>query len=226
MWPRRILMSAVVVVLVLAVTALAGLDGQQASFVTAGQVRITTAPDRLSALVSVEAERSGGPDGVVERAFLLQATQPLDVAFEGPATLVFTASRLIVMKTPDIGWVFSVMGKDAEPMAVAPALTFVPVVGLAYYWGRSIDVTHEELATQLFARLCEQGGEDERGPGCESCASGGPGEMGCEITCPDGTCSVSCGHGYYACCKCPDGCRCCRDIEQRPMASPLPTGRK
>jgi len=226
MWPRRILMSAVVVVLVLAVTGLAGLGRPQASFVTTGQIRITTAPDGLSALVSVDAERPGGPDSVVERAFLLQATQPLDVAFEGPATLVFTASRLIVMETPEVGWVFSVIGKDAEPMAVASALTIVPVVGLAHYWGRSIDVTHEELATQLFARLCERGAEDERGPGCEDCTFGGPGEVGCEITCPEGSCSATCGDGYHACCKCPDGCRCCRDIEQRAIESTPPLGRR
>ena len=225
MWPRRILMSAVLVVLVLAVTVLAGLGRQQASFVTAGQIRITTAPDRLSALVSVEAEQPGGPDGVVERAFLLRATQPLDVAFEGPATLVFTPSRLIVMETPDKGWVFSVVGKDVEPLA-ADALTFVPVVGLAHYWGRSIDVTHEELATQLFAHHCEQGGEDERGPGCESCASGGPGEVGCEVSCPGGTCSASCGDGYYACCNCVDGCRCCRIIERRAIEATPRAGRQ
>ena len=35
----------------------------------------------------------------------------------------------------DTGWVFSVVGKDAEPTPVAKALTFVPVVGLAHHWG-------------------------------------------------------------------------------------------
>ena len=214
MLARRILISGVVVLSVLGVTGQAGTGRQEESFVTRGLVRITAAPDGLSALVSVDAGRTDEGDAGVEHAFLVQVTTPLDLRFEGPATLVYTESRLIVTVTPDVEWVFTVIGKDVEPMAVAPAATVVPVVGLSHYWGLPNEAIHEALATQLFARLCERGEDDERGPSCEDCTFGGPGEPSCEIDCPGGTCSAQCGAGFHSCCKCPQSCRCCQDIEQ------------
>jgi hypothetical protein len=40
------------------------------------------------------------------------------------------------------------------------------------------------------------------GGGGTSCTAGGTGATSCSITCNHYGCSVSCGSGYYACCKC------------------------
>jgi hypothetical protein len=218
-------MSGVVVLLMLVATSLAGSGPQSVSIVASGLIRITTAPDGLSALVSVEAEQAkqaARSDGLVERAFLVQTAKPIRVAFAGQATLVFTTTHLAVMGMPGPTWVFSVSGKDTESVSASDDVTVIPVVGLSHYWGRLVDLTHDELVAKLLMRQCETGG---RGSGCDSCEFGGPGESGCEIICPEGTCSASCGDGYHSCCSCTEGCRCCRNIEQRAAGSSVPPGR-
>ncbi|HEV7903529.1 MAG TPA: hypothetical protein VGO96_06790 [Pyrinomonadaceae bacterium] len=43
----------------------------------------------------------------------------------------------------------------------------------------------------------------------DACTAGGQGATSCSIDCPGGNgCSVTCGTGYWACCKCPNNCRC------------------
>ena len=225
MWPRKVLMLSVVTVPVLVVTSLAGFGRQQASVVASGDIRITTAPDGLSALVSVDEENPDGPDGIVDRAFLVQTAKPMRVAFAGQATLLYTTTRLTITGMPGPTWAFPVAGKDAEPVPAIKGMTVIPAAGLSHYWGRFVDVTDEELAAKLLVRVCEMGALAGAGPGCDSCDAGGPGEPECEATCGDRTCSASCGDAYHACCSCDNGCRCCRDIEQQAIGSRAPAGR-
>ena len=227
MWPRRVLMSCVVVVLMLVATGLTGSGRQQASIVASGEVQITMALDRLSALVSVDEELVGGADGIVDRAFLVQFQKPARVPFHGDATLVFTGTQLSVAPKTDRGLVFSLAGRGAETSAAVDDMTVIPAVGLSHYWGRLVEVSPKDLATKVLAQICEVATLGGRGQGCDSCEAGGGGEPACEVMCSDRTCSAECGEGYHACCSCSEGCRCCQDpIIQRPAGSPAPAGQR
>ncbi len=156
----------------------------------------------------------------VDHAFFAQVTTPVNLSFEGIATVAFTASRLVVTVSPEVEWLFSVVKGDANPFATAPEVLVIPVVGLSHYWNLPPGTTHDSLETELFARLCAREESDKGNPACETCEQGGPGAQYCEIRWPGGECSAECGDGYHACCQCPDSCGCCQDSIQL-RAQPL-----
>jgi hypothetical protein len=229
-WPLRVQLSAVVLFVVLLATSKAssptGSGPQVASLVATGQVRITTAHDGLSALVSVDAARPDGTDGIVDYAFLVQTADPMRVTFAGPGTVSFSTTRLAVAPATGRGWVFPVAGMDGEPALAQKRAATIPVVGLSQYWGKMVEVTHDELVADLLTLVCQAGALGESGPGCSSCETGGPGEVMCDATCPDRSCSASCGEGFHACCSCASGCRCCAGGAPRPADSVAATGRR
>lgn len=54
---------------------------------------------------------------------------------------------------------------------------------------------------------------DDGGFEIEGCTAGGQGATSCSINCPSGNgCAVTCGLGYWACCKCPNNCQCAQKV--------------
>jgi hypothetical protein len=54
---------------------------------------------------------------------------------------------------------------------------------------------------------------DDSGFEIEGCTAGGQGATSCSIDCPSGNgCAVTCGLGYWACCKCPNNCQCAQKV--------------
>jgi hypothetical protein len=54
---------------------------------------------------------------------------------------------------------------------------------------------------------------DDGGFEIEGCTAGGQGATSCSINCPSGNgCAVTCGIGYWACCKCPNNCQCAQKV--------------
>ena len=211
---------AVVVVVLLAAFRAAILIPQDMPppLVLTGHVDIAMGPDsRLLVLIDVETP-SQPSDGLVDQVFRLQGAPAL--AYSGPATVTYVKNRLTVEVGPDSGWVFTVAGRTLPPPDLA--LTSFQVTGLAHMWGEAI---HKSAATLFFtlssstcSKTASQTGDmlalDEGDPPCENCQVGGPGAPGCSIDCGGGSsCSADCADDQFACCKCPNGCGCCANIE-------------
>jgi hypothetical protein len=179
--------------------------------VSEGIIDVRTATDGREVVVSVDTASPAHPaDGIVDRAFRVQVDPPIaPLSFRGPGQLTYRPSRLAVVSGDELGWVFSVAGRDAANST--PGLGAYPrlwVAGLSHHWGPAVRVAPELVATALFSRGCAA---DASNPECSQCTAGGPGVQGCLITCETGgDCSASCGDGYFACCSCQYGCRCCK----------------
>jgi hypothetical protein len=204
-----------VVVAIVALTPLAMVAGGQgrrdSAIVLVGDTRVTTSDDGMTTVVSVDA--GGGtviPDGLVDQAFRVQWDSPRSVTFAGSATLTYAASRLVVVPASSAGWVFTVSGRETPLPAVVAALPSLSAIGLARFWGSFVHVSHEQVAAQLLETGCPGLVQPLSERSCSNCEAGGPGTEGCFIDCPNGSCSATCTDGYYSCCSCTTGCRCCK----------------
>jgi len=123
--------------------------------VSEGIVDLSTATDGREVVVSVDTASSGHPaDGIVDRAFRVQVDPPIaPLSFRGPGQLTYRPSRLAVVSGDELGWVFSVAGRDAADST--PGLGAYPrlwVVGLSHHWGPAIRLAPDAVATALFGR--------------------------------------------------------------------------
>jgi hypothetical protein len=205
-----ILVTLACLVIGLAAAPAAQQVNPRSASVLAGETRVTTSTDGLTAIVSVDLAGGGAvADGVVDEAFRIQFSAPARLAYAGPATLVFTGSRLSIRVGGLPGWTFLVEG---SPLTFTPGdQQVLEVVGLGQFWGTSVQGTHDQVATRLLSAACTTSSVQPLGlVSCADCMAGGPGSPDCFISCGgSGGCSVNCSGTAYACCTC-GGCRCCR----------------
>jgi hypothetical protein len=175
--------------------------GLIASTVVAGGSAVVVTLDRHSP--------SQQPDGVVDEGFLLQfdsvGPNPLIPAGYGQVTV--KAAFLAVTGQDGVVLAFVVAGREPGALTTRAA---IPLVGLARY-PYLAGLSHAEFVGR-FSDICAPGAP--MAPDCEPCDAGGIGSTQCSIGCFTGGCSVTCGVGSYACCKCVDiqpRCLCCRE---------------
>lgn len=229
---RYVLVVAVAVALIVAALAVVGASlradaDKSTTLAFTAQVRLTTSPDGLRTVVSVDVDRPGTrADGLMDRAFRVQHTLPRTIDYAGPALISFTKAGLLVELGDQAGWLFEVDPLGLLPVAQAGA-TRMQVIGISHHWGDAVRTSQDALTTTLLTPGCEAaalagGGGD---PLCDECEGGGPGTDGCELDCGGGnSCGANCMAGYYACCNCPSGCGCCPPKIERPQAANRPDG--
>lgn len=207
-WARVALTGAV---LLAAITQSQGQVAVDASVTLVGWVRVETAADLRSAVITVIAGDKANPEAdAVNRAFRAQFPVETLVDFEGPATLQFARDRLTVSVDKRVGWCFVVTGTAEKSDPDEGAYPTVPLVGLAQYWGPTVHASEDRVFARLLPRVCTL----SAGGDCDTCEIGGAGSPGCSADCDGDSCSVTCGTSSHACCGCPTSCTCCADIEQ------------
>jgi hypothetical protein len=156
-------------------------------------------------------ERGRAPDRVIDQVFVLQgATQP-DGMLPGRvlgAELVYTRGSVLVRALGAGRPIrFTVAGMDAAEMAGAWQPDWRGY-GLSRRTGQWPLVDGVPLTEALKSALASCSGEDGEARVMRFCDSGGGGSTGCGTSCPGGgSCSVSCGPGYYSCCQ-SEACSC------------------
>jgi hypothetical protein len=200
-----------VVALLLTGMAPSGAGGPQQEAVTlTGRVRIATADDQRSTVITLIVGSAVNPETtVVTRAFRLQHPTPQFLEYEGPATVVYAGTHLVVKGLEPVAWVFVVAGRVPSDDVQALPYPRVQVSGLSHFWGTSIHDTEQAVLASLLPKGCATTDGD---PNCTACAQGGPGATGCSAECGSTGCEVTCGRGTHACCNCPARCGCCPDI--------------
>ena len=148
----------------------------------------------------------------VDAAWRLQRSGPVP-DYRGAATINFDGVSLAI-HTPDAGnWDFVVRGR--APLGVdSVATASIPVLGLAHFPDPPAEDA-DVVVRLLLDGLCPVALVLEDALDCGTCEEGGQGELSCRAP-ADGTCSVTCGDGSYACCNAPNSCRCCEPIEVTP----------
>ena len=150
----------------------------------------------------------GRPTTVVSVAFRLQHAPRAFADYAGPATVLYSRSRLTVAVNDYVGWTFVVAPDDSllgvDDLGYAQA----DVTGLSVFWGSLVHDTADVVFERLVRGSCAAGDGD----GCADCESGGLGESQCTASCAGGDCQAKCASGFHACCKCPLSCACCADI--------------
>jgi hypothetical protein len=201
--PRHhLLFAGLLVIAVLPLTAPEAGD-QDAALVLTGIVRVATAPDGATTLVSVDVARATElPDGVVDHVFRVQHEPGAIVpVYRGPGTVTSRRTSLTVAGNGTGVWTFVLKGRPSPLVTGGPSV--YPVVGLSRTWGTAVEQALHDLGVPPGAVLSD--------PACDSCAAGGGTETYCSIGCgEEGGCWASCAEGYFACCNCPGSCRCCR----------------
>jgi len=187
--------------------------GQQERLLLFGDVRMTTSPDGLTTAVVVDrASADLRSDGVIDHGFRLQRKLPEWFDYDGLGTIAYTDSGLAILTDDGTGWVFALEGTSTPPVEKPDAACTVHmVVGLSHQWGHAIQRTHEEAISRLLGPDCATRDAEAN---CDPCEAGGSGTSFCDVECGDGGCSANCSPGLFACCNCPDGCRCCAPREQ------------
>ena len=208
----------IVVALGVALLAGAGLVGrairsEDPPFTAIGDVQMVTSLDGLTPAVSIDVGDSKyPPDGLVDHAFRLQHKAVQALAYNGLATISYADGQLILETDDDAGWVITVEGTVTPVSDRGLPYAWLTVTGLSHHWGSKIHQSHKEVAALLLAAGCMTLDGD---PWCEDCEAGGPGAEGCGVECDGGSgCSAHCSSGYFACCKCPGDCGCCKDKEE------------
>ncbi len=151
------------------------------------------------------------------------------IEFRGEKTLVLVGQRDAASLTPS-PWagtgrlllahgVIGIVGDDGMrtllkfPRAATPksldrlfdTVQTYQIYGIATY-GEKVPLTEQQLSSiRQFGE--SGGGGPKNAESCSDCKSGGEGATSCS----EGSCSVTCSGGFYACCK-DSGCHCCRDI--------------
>jgi hypothetical protein len=174
-----------------------------------GWVHVQSTADLGTTVVTVMsgATQASSTD-LVSVAFRLQHTAQPVTHYAGPATVVYSRTRLTIAVTDRVGWTFVVPVPDSVPGSEALGYPHVDLRGLAFFWGASVHDREAVVFEQLTVGPCLAGSRDE----CADCLDVGDG-TGCNGSCPDGDCQVVCGGGTRACCKCPASCTCCADIQ-------------
>jgi hypothetical protein len=177
-----------------------------ASRVLSGDTTVVTSLDEQMVVVSIDIAADGKKgDGVVDQAFRVQLAGAGEFSYSGPATVIFTGNTLTVGWNGQTVWAFSLIGKGT--VQAIEAEEAVPAVGLARFWGSSIQDTHASVASLLLGTGgCGISAEAQVNSAVPCCGDG----QDCAIMCNESDgCSASCPDGWRACCVC-GGCRCCK----------------
>jgi hypothetical protein len=208
---RRRATAIGLVALLLTATAPNGASSpQQKALTLTGWVRMATADDQRTTVMTMTVGGTPSPEtDIVTRAFRVQHPTPMSVEYEGPATVVYAGTHLVVQGPEDVGWVFVVAGRVPGRDVEALPYPRVEVSGLSHFWGTSVHGTEPAVLARLLPTGCATTDGD---PNCAACAQGGPGATACSAECGSTGCDVTCGTGTHACCNCPARCGCCPDI--------------
>ena len=200
-----------IVALLLTGMAPNGASGPQQKPVTlTGWVRMATADDQRTTVITMIVGGTPSPEtDVVTRAFRVQHPTPQFFEYEGPATVVYAGTHLVIEGPGHVGWVFVVAGRVPSDDVQALPYPRFEVSGLSHFWGTSIHDTEQAVLASLLPKGCATTDGD---PNCSACAQGGPGATACSAECGNSGCDVTCGSGTHACCSCPARCGCCPDI--------------
>ncbi len=203
----RLLIAAVI--LLVGITYTHARTPQVTAMAYTGWVRVRTAPDQRTTLVTVtlRSTQSSATD-VVNVAFRLQHAPRAFADYVGPATVVYTRTRLTIAVDAHVGWTFVVGPTDSSLEGNDLDYAQTGVAGLAFFWGSLVHDTADTVFDRLVLSPCAGGSAGS----CTSCENGEGGDSQCEATCGEGDCQTSCGPGFHACCKCPLSCACCPDI--------------
>lgn len=170
----------------------------------AGWLRMDTSADGLTTLVVIKPfGLSPWAQAVGGEGFRVQHAAPQALKHEGRAVVSYRHGRLIIIAESHQSWDFVVTPDESLVTSKSQGVGRFRVPGVAHYWGDSVQEVIGELDDLHVDVPCL------RSAGCGTCDQGG-GES-CSARCDSGSCSVSCGGGYTACCNCPGGCRCCRE---------------
>jgi hypothetical protein len=174
-----------------------------------GWVHVREAPDQRTTVVTVVVGATQtSPLDVVTVAFRLQHGPRALVDYAGPATVLYTRTRLTVAVTDRVGWTFVVPRSGGIAETDDSGYPQAGLTGLSFFWGALVHDREDMVFERLVLGSCGAGGGDS----CADCQSGGPGATECSASCGDGDCQATCGGGHSACCKCPMSCACCPNI--------------
>jgi hypothetical protein len=181
---------------------------------------MATADDQRTTVMTIVFGGTLSPEtDIVNRAFRVQHPTPQFFEYEGPATVVYAGTHLVIEGPEHVGWVFVVAGRVASDEVQALPYPRFEVSGLSQFWGTSV----HDTAKAVLARLLSKGCATTDGvPDCDACAQGGPGASACSAECGGSGCDVTCGSGTHACCNCPARCGCCPDIIGDGLAGAIP----
>jgi hypothetical protein len=218
-------MKTLLGVMLFAVSAFAGDQPPwvNKTYTGAVEIRRNSASDP-SLIIAVDSMRGGQRDGVVDVAYVFYtATPAADVQFRAErAHVEDVGGRQLLVVADGRQLVFALADEQITNRAEG-AVVFKDGIGLARYWGE--EVTHLRMTSgEPTAEVgCDGGTGGEPcysdwslggGGGGGGCNSGGPGATACSIEATvlgsGGSCSVTCGPGYYACCSYTGNCKCIR----------------
>lgn len=195
-----------------------------------GDVVLFTVPGGLALAVDGGAS-PGAQDGYVDQVFVLQQEQPAAVDSRLiPNAEIYYAGRVIALRAAGHAPVLFVMRGEGDP---EPDLGGTPAAGAERFVGYGIsrrtgawevrldEATAASMRAMLptCASVPAQGGVSL----ASTCDSGGPGSTSCTTTCltvNGGSCSTSCGSGYYACCN-KGACTCTCEAAPSPQRPPI-----
>ncbi|HEY0156851.1 MAG TPA: hypothetical protein VGF28_06105 [Thermoanaerobaculia bacterium] len=177
-----------------------------------------------SLIIAIDTVRGNARDGVADTAYVFYtATPAADVQFHAErAHVEDIGGRQLVIMAGERKVIFALAGEEIRNRAEG-ALTFSDGAGIARHWGDEVSLLRVGSGEPTAQVGCDGDGSSEPcysdwsvggGGGGGRCDSGGPGATSCSIEAQvwssGGSCSVSCGPGYYACCSYSANCRCIR----------------
>ncbi len=172
-----------------------------------GRITVSTTADGMQTFITVPPSDKGAP---LAAAYVIQhrSAARIPLEFSGEGRLIYRQDAmhhaLGVWVKPDSteGWLFKLdrYGGDEPP-------TSIEVAGIATYaWKKGAQrfpSSHSEFVQEQLGPSSV-----EKCDGVCDCA-GGQGATQCNCGAQGFSCGVSCGSGYYACCKNTGWCRCC-----------------
>ena len=177
-----------------------------------GDAVLFTAPGIGLAIALDGGAQQGMQDGYVDQVFILQQQEPTTLE---PRPLrsaeLFLAGRMLMVRAGDGARATFVVQAAGDPEPAVDRLPFSPA-GAERFTGFGMsrrtgawevaleDVTRGSVAALLPACASRANGEAGIASACDS---GGEGSLGCSTGCAigGGSCSTTCGSGYYSCCN-------------------------